>query len=201
MMPTVTQLLLPLTALFASIALGACASPASEPDGPEEAAVLTDLPPDAHRMQADHAPTPFSAAQIQAACPEGSWREYVFTQGPVTQRFRMVFGPEVDGRVEVASIVLDAEGNEVATSAGQPTTWAELQAHASYPADFTTIAAGVTAVTAGTFATWTYSNKDIHGGEQVGSFARDLPGPPVLMTTWVANVLQTRMELVDYGTE
>ncbi|MDF1799378.1 MAG: hypothetical protein P1V81_09400 [Planctomycetota bacterium] len=203
-MPKVTPLLsLPFALLLALLACGVLGACSSTADGPAAGGteVLSDLPPEANRMQADHAPTPFSAAQIQAACTEGAWREYVFTQGPITQRFRMVFGPELDGRVEVTTIVVDAEGQELASSAGQPTTWAELQAHASFPQSLTTIAADLTEVPAGSFATWTYSTKDNSGGEQVFSFARDLPGSPVLMTTWVANTMQSRMELVGYGTD
>lgn len=65
---------------------------------------------------------------------------------------------------------------EVGTS-----TWAELESHASFPADHTEVADDTITVPAGTFTTRRYTVRGDDGTTKVVHFAVDLPGPPVSM--------------------
>ncbi len=176
------------------LAMTACAStePAPAPaDGP---------PPEHNRMQPEHAPTPYSADEIRMACSEGAFREYDVTESNATQRIRMVFGPDEGGSVIVSTVIMAPDGSEAVTMAGQPTAWTDLQAHASFPAELAEITTVFDqGVQAGVFDGWTYVVQASDGTIMSFTFGRDLPGPPILMSTWRGNIQVSRMELVDYG--
>ena len=180
--------------------LAACA--ATNDSAPEEepvAAFATTPPPDANRMQPGHAPTPYSADQIRAACAEGAFREYETTERNVTQRMRMVFRAEQDGQAYVETELLAQDGTVMTTLPGQPTPWTTLQGHASFPEQATVITPCSHQTQAGTFDAWTYVVTGTDGAETIFVFARDLPGPPLDMTRRISFEEVSRMELVDYG--
>ena len=172
----------------------ACSSaepvPSPDRDGP---------PPELHRMQPDHAPTPFAAEEIREACAEGAFREYALTENNQTRNLRMVFGPEVDGAAVVDTVILADDGTAATTMPGQPTPWSGLQAHASFPEAMTEITPCRHQVEAGKFEAWTYVVSSPDGTVKTFIFARDLPGPPIDMITWRGGFQTQRMELVDYG--
>lgn len=76
-------------------------------------------------------------------------------------------------------------------------TWAELQAHASYPMATTSLTVSAVSVEAGTFEGWLYESVD---GDTVTRawFARTLPGPPVLVVTTRGGVEVLRYELLAF---
>ena len=187
--------LLLLSLLAAS--LTACASSGAAQD--EEPAFATSPPAEANRMQPDHAPTPYSADEIRAACGVGAFREFAMTEKNTTQHLRMVFGPDVDGAVTVDTILLGTDGSEAMTMPGQPTAWTALQGHASFPEAMTEITPCRHQTQAGTFDAWTYVVTAPDGTVTTFVFARDLAGPPIDMSTWQGGMLVSRMELVDYG--
>ena len=201
----------PPRALLPLVACAACASgpdPAPGPGVPSALDPAPDtplepalgLPPDAHRMLADHAPTPFSAAQIEAACAPGAFRTFTITASGQTQRTRMVFGEPVDGKAVVANEVLDATGAVAMRQEAPPMGWDQLQGHASFPEALVQLTVVTDQPTvAGVFDGWCYVVTAPNGAVTSFTFAHDLPGPPVLMTAWEGGFETQRMELVDYG--
>ena len=93
-------------------------------------------PPEANRMQATHAPTPFSAAEIREDCAAGAWRTFrLESRGPsgweeARQTMRFLEGGPEQTEVEV---VVEKESGVPGEPQRQTTTWKDLQAHASFP--------------------------------------------------------------------
>jgi hypothetical protein len=137
---------------------------------------------DPHQLQPDHHPTPFSADEIRDA----------FVPGRIT-RSRVVEGPGADPVVRVRrNVRADAEtgtyafwtegpdGERAGEIGEHPSTWLELQSHASMPVELTTIEAVVIDIPMGTFKGLLYTRTD---GKTVDRFwfATDRPGAPVRM--------------------
>jgi hypothetical protein len=141
---------------------------------------MAPLPPDEHRMRPDHSPTPFSAEQIREACAPGRVNVYLIEERdaePVLLRWEFVAG-DADSAEAVYQTVTE-DGTAIGEAARSTSRWADLQAHASHPADTTEIVEGAVTVPAGTFECWRYAVRD---GTILSTswFAKDLPGPPVL---------------------
>ena len=146
-------------------------------------------------------PTPFSAAEIREACTDGSYRTFRSEGMQMPGSFlRMKFADGTDESCTVFNLVLDERMEIVSELPGPPTKWTDLQSHASYAAELTTIVEAETLVTAGTFDCWLYSVAEPEGGMWQYSFARELPGPPVLVRHVDAEGnVDSWMELVEYG--
>lgn len=137
------------------------------------------MPPDANRMQDDHAPTPFSAADIAAACGPGRVTTYrVSRQDGPTVLLRWEFTSADDEGAESVSETFDTEGRSLGPAETSTARWVDLQRHASTPADLTTVEADEVEVPAGRFRCWRYTVQG-DGGHSVSWFAVGLPGPPV----------------------
>jgi hypothetical protein len=154
-------------------------------------------PPVENRMRPDHAPTPFSAAEIREGCPAG--RVSIFrvespTGGESLLAFRFQGGDEESSKLEI--VTTDLEGEELSPPRAGGSKWTELQAHASYPADGTTITTEMLTTPAGTFECWLYT---VSRGELTTKawFAKDLPGPPVQSITTKGETEQVRMTLIE----
>ncbi|MEM7167292.1 MAG: hypothetical protein AAF581_17660 [Planctomycetota bacterium] len=129
------------------------------------------LPPDSNRMSPEMAPTPYSAAELRAGCPDG---RVVRLQGTApgsktpTTDFHFTDG--------------DAEG---VTVSGERTTWEELQSHASFPEESVTITTDSRMIPDGEYECWLYTVRTTDGDdnriERRMWFARALPGPPIDM--------------------
>ena len=130
-------------------------------------------------MQPGHAPTPFSAAEIAAACRPGRVNVYRITgegRPPMVMRWEFTGGDDEQG--EYATATFAEDGSPAAPPGRATARWVELQSHASTPADRTVIDTEEIDVPAGRFACWRYAVDE--GGEQsILWFALDLPGPPV----------------------
>ena len=150
-------------------------------------------------MSPDRAPTPFSAEEIAAGCRPGRLSIYRITeQGAPTIELRWEF---TGGDAETAEYVAqphDERGGELAPPIPTTAAWTELQAHASYPEDFTTISIETIEVPAGTFECWKYVVDD---GRTVSRawFPMDLPGPPALKVDSVDGVEVASMTLLEYA--
>ena len=111
-------------------------------------------------------------------------------------------GAEVE-RVRWAFLNPDEEGATLRTTAadGETTdarvTWRELESHAEFPADQTGRAeAGVT-VAMGEFDAWMFTVEMSDGPTTTYWFAKDQPGPPVLMVSELDGETLLRMEVVE----
>jgi hypothetical protein len=172
------------------LALSACAS--SAPSAP---------PPDSNRLQADHAPTPFSAEQLRAACPVGRVDTFLIESSarpPVHQTTRFVHST-FTGAVFVASMST-LEGQPVGEPVRARATWVDLQEHASHPESSTVITEADVRVPAGSFDCWVYT---VTTGSDVQRlyFARSLPGPPVRAVQEVDGEVRMDMKLVEHGVD
>jgi len=141
--------------------------------------------PDPHVMRSDHAPTPFTAEEIRAGCPEGR------TVISVTRTS--------DGANETSVsrfVRCDATGAEIENDGilGRA-RWSDLQAHASFPADETTITSEFIDTGLGRLDCLRYS---VARGDSVDEFwfARNLPGMPVRYRSSVAGVVVSETDVV-----
>ena len=155
------------------------------------------MPPETNRISPDRAPTPFSAAEIAAACAPGRVNVYRIEEAgspPVVMRWEFVDGDAGSGESRYQTF------GEDGTPLGDPQTararWTDLQGHASYPEALTTITHDVVEVPGGRFDCWRYTIDD--GDEQTEAWcAGDLPGPPVLKIHRDADRELSRMTLLE----
>ena len=97
------------------------------------------LPPESHRLQPDHLPTPFSAAQIREGCPPGRTirlREEVPGQAATYRRIRFTTVDEESSVQELQAT--DEHGAPIGEPMVGSSTWLDLQRHASQPGEATT---------------------------------------------------------------
>jgi len=119
-----------------------------------------------------HAPTPFTAEEIRRGCPTGR---------AVTARTEAAGEPD---RVDLTVFVATDPDGAVMESNGQQhrVTWRELQGHASFPAEATTISEEVVVGPLGTMDCLSYR---VVGDATASTFwfAKDRPGMPILFNT------------------
>lgn len=177
---------------LASLATTACG------EGPRDAAEAQT----ARILEEGHAPTPFTAAEIREACPDGR----VFTMRviqPGRDPFLNTFtfrDPDAEG-VEVEAAMKMEDGHPLSTPKASRSTWEELQSHGSFPADRTILSETEVTTPAGTFQAWLYEVRIDRSGEPPATnqiwFAKDLPGPPIKILKLVADSIRLQSELVS----
>ncbi|WP_434315423.1 hypothetical protein [Leifsonia sp. P73] len=91
--------------------------------------------PDPHVLAPGLAPTPFTATEIRAGCPEGRVSVVRHPDGLVAIRFAE--GDEEGAWIE--DTPLDEEGRPAGEVERERSTWLELQEHAAFPVEHTTI--------------------------------------------------------------
>lgn len=158
---------------------------------------MTDLPPEAHRLEPDHHPTPFSASQIRDASRPGTVVTYRIDPpggDPYLDRWEFVGGDEERGRRRRWSETLDGQLLEPVQEV--ESGWLDLQRHASYPVATTRLMTGSARTAAGDFDGWVYVIANDDGTITSATFARTMPGPPVLMESRQEGDVVFRMELV-----
>ncbi len=139
-------------------------------------------------MADDMLPTPFTADEIRTTCAQGLQIHWDNRDGPTTTR--QVWTVVEHGQEKV-SFAYTADGEDTVT---QEYAWEELRQHASFPAADTT-KEDVTLETAmGAVDAWHYTvagepRKDFW-------FAKQWPGPPVLLTVTHQGTVVARMEQV-----
>jgi hypothetical protein len=161
------------------------------------------LPPKANRLQPGHAPTPFSASEIRAACPDGTWVRFRIEVPGAPEAF-LVFrflNGGADGVTVVAS-TFDALDAMVGEPSAKRQLWTELQSHASFPRERVHLSAGTVDSFRGRLEGWLYTVGETLDGMDLRTdyyFARSLPGPPVLLEEFKDGTLSRRMTMVGRG--
>jgi hypothetical protein len=157
------------------------------------------LPPDANRMQPDHLPTPFSAADIRAGCPAGrTIRLQSEEGGNVT--FRRIRFVKVDADTAIQEFqATDAEGRSIGEPTLRRSGWLDLQSHASQPASATIIDEVDLALPLGTEACWRYMVGTRDEGVTLW-FAKSRAGMPVQVEERVGGELVSRSVMIGDDT-
>ena len=91
--------------------------------------------PDPHVLAPGLAPTPFTAAEIRTGCPEG--RVSVVRHRDGLTAIRFVEGDDEGAWIE--DTPLDEEGRPAGAVERERSSWLELQEHAAFPVEHTTI--------------------------------------------------------------
>lgn len=156
-------------------------------------------PPDANRLQPDHLPTPFSAADIRAGCPVGRTirlRSEAPGGEPTFRRIRFVT-VDADGAVQEFQSI-DAGGRPIGEPTLRRSSWLELQYHASQPASATVIDEVDLALPSGIEACWRYT---VSTGEERTTFwfAKGRAGLPVQVEARVGGELVSRSVVLGDG--
>jgi hypothetical protein len=156
------------------------------------------LPPESHRLQPNHLPTPFTGEQIRDASPTGRLIR-VRTEAPgepPTYGQIEYLATDHEGATQVFTPT-DPDGQPIGLGVTRQGTWLDLQHHASMPADRTTCEETTRELTWGTELCWLYVTRD--GGEETRYwFAQQRPGMPVVVETWAGDRLTERREVIAY---
>jgi len=134
---------------------------------------------DPHVLAPGQAPTPFTAAEIRDRCAVGKTiRVLVEIDGePPYQRVtRYVECDDSGATIERSDLALD--GSPLEEPEVDQVTWLDLQGHASFPEDDTTIESEAIETPLGELECLRYTVRD-SSSEKVFWFAKDLPGMPV----------------------
>lgn len=147
------------------------------------------MPPESHRLQPDHHPTPFSAAQIRdgfMAVGEVRSRIVRVASEPYVHVRRNLSADGDTGTYEVWTETL--EGDRTSEPEHGSSTFVELQAHASMPAAATTIEPVEIDIPMGRFDGLRYTRVQ---GDRTDTFwfARARPGAPVRIESRVGGEL------------
>jgi hypothetical protein len=140
-------------------------------------------PADPHILEAGHAPTPFTAAEIRRGCPVGrTIRLLVEIEG---QAAFLSVNRYVEADAEGATVErrrFTLPGDPLGEAAQDRETWLELQAHASFPADRTEVAEERMETPLGELDCLRYT---VNEGVTVQTFwfAKTAPGMPIKYTT------------------
>ena len=144
---------------------------------------MTDDTPDPHVLEPGHAPTPFTADEIRIGCPTGrTIRLRVDLEGEASfQRVsRYVDCDQTGATLERFGLTLD--GAPLGETEADRVTWLELQAHASFPAEITTIDPDRIDTAIGELDCLRYTVRD-GSADNVFWFADDVPGMPIRYLT------------------
>ena len=149
----------------------------SSPLSLRQAATLLGV--DSHVLGVGNAPTPFSAAEIRDGCPAGrSIRLRVEPEDGVPFERGITF-VEVDEEGAVQEVRLfDLAGRQLGEPDTHRSTWLELQQHASFPTNLTSVRATALDLPFGRFECMHYVVRTDDGADHFW-FAHDLPGMPV----------------------
>lgn len=148
------------------------------------------------------APTPFTAAQIRAACPAGRRSTYRVESAGRTPFLQVTHFLSSDAEgAQVESSMTELDGTRLGGTRRSRSTWSEFQAHASFPADATEVSEVVVEVPAGRYACWRYvverRAEDGTSSRAVFDFAKALPGPPIRLEQKVGGTVRSTMTLLD----
>jgi hypothetical protein len=158
---------------------------------------MADETRDPHVLAPGHAPTPFTAEEIRAGCPTGRTirlRVHVEGETPFHRVSRFL---ECDGSgatLERSRLSLD--GSLLAEPDVDRVSWRDLQAHASFPANDTTIGPERIETAIGELDCLRYTVRD-GATEEVFWFAKDLPGMPIQYLTRTEGRVVMTVSVVD----
>lgn len=187
----------PRALLAVALVLTACAS-----SDPSSATPSTSASPSASAAVGDDfiAP-PFTAEQIRAGLPVGTvLRLRIAKQGEPVTIEEWSFTAADDKGCTIHTIVFADDGSTQIEDQGSATsTWTELESHAHFPAALTTRTDGHIDMKAGTFDTWHFEvrSPEPNGPVKRMHFAKNLPGPPVVMEIVQGDTVLLDMQLVS----
>lgn len=135
-------------------------------------------------------PTPFTADEIRAGCPEGHTVRLRVTEpdGTSYRRLSRYTGCDEAGAT-IESWRVDEHGLPVGDVHSERSTWRELQEHASFPADRTTVEPGTLDLATGSHWCWVYTVGGTAGPRFW--FADAFPGMPVRFEIPTADGVET----------
>ena len=147
------------------------------------------------------APRPFTADQIRVAMPAGTEIRFRLEEAgkPAVIMHWKVTAADA-ATMTLAATILGEDGSVVAPEQSETSRWDQLVEHASFPADLTVKSEGSVEVPAGTFDTIEYVVTETKDGSTTVStfkFARQLPGPPVLLSVDKDGTNVRRMTLIE----
>ncbi|TDW86586.1 hypothetical protein [Kribbella sp. VKM Ac-2566] len=153
---------------------------------------------DSHVLEAGHAPTPFTAAEIRDATTVGkSITRRVESVGaePFLLISTYVECDESGATLERSQRSLD--GAPLGEPQVMKTTWLDLQRHASFTADGTTIEPERIETAIGALDCLRYTVRD-GGTDEIFWFATSLPGMPIQQLTRTDGRIVASVSVVDY---
>jgi hypothetical protein len=155
------------------------------------------LPPDSNRLQPDHLPTPFSAADIRAGCPLGRTIRLQTEAADGELSFRRIRFIEVDADRAVQEFQsLGADGQPIGDPTLRSASWLDLQHHATRPAATTVLDEVDLPTPLGTEACWRYAAGSADDGVTFW-FAKGRPGMPVQVEERAAGELVSRSIVIE----
>lgn len=158
---------------------------------------MTNEIPDPHVLAPGQAPTPFTADEIRAGCPAGRTirlRVEVVGETPFERVSRFAECDDAGATLERSRLSLD--GVPLAEPEADRLTWRDLQAHASFPADDTTIEIERIETAIGELDCLRYTVRR-GATDEVFWFAKDLPGMPIRSLTRTDGQVVTTVTVVD----
>lgn len=147
--------------------------------------------PDPHVLAPGLAPTPFTAAEIRAGCPAGRVSIVRTPNGLGSIRF----ASDDEEGAWIEDTPLDSSGRPAGPVERERSTWVELQEHAAFPVEGTTIERAELSGPLGTLPCVRYT---VRRGEAVLVFwfAVDLPGMPIRVERTVGGGTTVTLEVV-----
>lgn len=158
---------------------------------------MADETRDPHVLALGQAPTPFTADEIRDGCPAGRTirlRVDMVGETPFHQVSRFVACDEAGATMERSRQSLD--GSPLAEPAVDRLTWQDLQRHASFPSDDTTIESERIETAIGELDCLRYTVRE-GATDEVFWFAKDLPGLPIQCLTRTNSQVTTTVSVVD----
>jgi hypothetical protein len=161
---------------------------------------MPDQTGDPHVLAPGHAPTPFTAEEIRAATSVGkSIRRLVDDAGGPPYHLVSRYLECDDAGATMERVRLSLDGAPLGEPQVGRVTWLDLQTHASFPADATTIESEVIDTAIGELDCLRYTVRD-GSTEEVFWFAKDLPGMPVQQLTRTDGKVVTTVSVLEYQT-
>ncbi len=167
-------------------------------DGTGGQDVLADEARDPHVLAPGRAPTPFTSDEIRLGCPAGRtiWLRIDVVGETPFQRVSWFVEWDKDGAtLERSRLSLD--GSPLGEPEADRVTWRELQAHASFAADGTTILSEQIETAIGELDCLRYTVRE-GATDEVFWFARDLPGVPIQCQTRTDGRVVMSISMVDH---
>jgi hypothetical protein len=155
---------------------------------------------DSHVLEDGHAPTPFTAAEIRDATRVGksiTRRVEAVGADPFLLISTYVECDEAGATLERSRRSLD--GAPLGETQVMRATWLDLQRHASFPADATTIEPERIETAIGALDCLRYTVRD-GGTDEIFWFATGLPGMPIQQLTRTGGQVVESVVVVSYAT-
>jgi hypothetical protein len=144
------------------------------------------------------APIPYTARQIHDTCKPGHTLVFrIETPGKPAAILTMRFVSGTDDTAEFEESTSDDLGHILEAPARQTARWEELRQHGAFPRDDTTLSDATTTTPAGVYATTLYTVRTKDGGIRRLYFAKNQPGPPVLVVHETGGAPDSTMTLLS----